>query len=87
MGGKGSGRKFRWKGVLIPKDPFIVLEFERDYIKFADSPEELFLKLSRMPHSRFYEVVKIEITRARGKEQDEIDEMLRKRIKEAERNA
>jgi hypothetical protein len=87
MGGKGSGRRFRWKAILVPKDPFIAIEFERDYIVFADSPEGLFLKLSKLRHSRFYEVVKIEITRAKGNEEDEIKEMLRKRIREAERNA
>jgi len=78
MGGKGSGRKFRWKAEIIPKLSMSYLDRPDDYLIIRDSPERLAESLRRIKHSTWYSVKKVILQRAKGSREEEQERLFRK---------
>jgi hypothetical protein len=73
MGGKKSGkRKWRWKAIAYPKDRSLVAIFPEGYIIYGDSPEQLLRKLLKQDRDFWYGTDTLELTRAKGKPEEEM---------------
>ena len=76
MGGIRSGkRKWRWKAIAFPKDRSFVAIFLEGHVIYGDSPEKLLRRLLKQDRYFWYGTDTLELTRAKGKPEEEIFEI------------
>ena len=80
--GKKSKRNWRWKAIAYPKDRSIVALLPETHIIYGDSPEGLLRKLLRKTRHFWWGTDTLELTRAKGEPEEEVQNIVESIAKE-----